>query len=80
MSPLALGNSSALMTYVVGLNRSVLMSVAAVGSTPVIPMGAERMEGAGPDHDGDSDDAGAVTQPVQAPPAPGTGKAVDKTA
>ena len=30
-------------------------------------------------HDGDSDDAAAKT-PVQAAPAPGTGKAVDKKA
>ena len=55
------------------------MSVASIGSAPVIPMGTERAEGAGPDHDGDSDDAGAVTKTVQAPPAPGTGQVVDKT-
>jgi hypothetical protein len=55
------------------------MSVAAVGSQPVIPMGGERAEGAGPDHDGDSDDGGAKA-PVQAAPAPGTGQVVDKTA
>mgnify|MGYP003352386541 FL=1 len=42
---------------------------------PVMP---ERMEGPGPDRDGDADDA--VKAPVQAAPAPGTGQVVDKTA
>ena len=56
------------------------MSIASVGSTPVIPMGSEQAEGAGPDHDGDADDGGTVTQAVQASPAQGTGQAVDKTA
>ena len=57
------------------------MSIAAIGSHPVVPTatGAERAEGPGPDHDGDSDDAGAVMQAVQAQPAPGMGKLVDKT-
>ena len=55
------------------------MSVASIGSVSVIPMGTERAEGPGPDHDRDSDDAGAVAKTVQAPPAPGTGQIVDKT-
>ena len=55
------------------------MSISAVGSAPVMPISSERAEGAGPDHDGDSDDAG-VKAPVQALPAPGTGQVVDKTA
>jgi len=55
------------------------MSVSAIGSAPVMPMSSERAEGAGPDHDGDSDDA-AVQAPVQAAPAPGTGVIVNKTA
>jgi hypothetical protein len=55
------------------------MSVGAVGSQPVIPIGGERAEGPGPDHDGDADDGGVKT-PVQAAPAPGTGQVVDKTA
>jgi hypothetical protein len=56
------------------------MSVSAVGSAPVIPVSPERMEGAGPDHDGDADDTGAVAQATQAPAAPGTGIVVDKKA
>ena len=55
------------------------MSVSTVGAAPVIPTGTERTEGAGPDHDGDADDAGLKT-PVQALPASGTGQVVDKTA
>jgi len=55
------------------------MSVGAIGSQPVIPMGGERAEGPGPDHDGDSDDTSAAMQAVQAQPAPGTGRLVDKT-
>ena len=57
------------------------MSVAAIGSHPVVPTvsGAERAEGPGPDHDGDSDDVGAAIQTVQAQPTSGTGKLVDKT-
>jgi hypothetical protein len=55
------------------------MSVAAVGAAPVVPIGTERAEGVGPDHDGDADDVG-VKAPVQAAPAPGTGQVVDKTA
>ena len=56
------------------------MSIGAVGSAPVMPTGTERMEGPGPDHDGDADDVGAAKAPVQAAPAPGTGQVVDKTA
>ncbi len=55
------------------------MSVSAVGAAPVMPVSTEQTEGAGPDHDGDADDAG-VKAPVQALPAPGTGQIVDKTA
>ena len=56
------------------------MSIAAVGSAPVMPTGTEQAEGAGPDHDGDGDDGGSVQAPVQAAPPPGTGAVVDKTA
>jgi hypothetical protein len=56
------------------------MSIAAVGSAQSSPVTPERAEGPGPDHDGDSDDAGGVKAPVQAAPAPGTGAVVDKTA
>ena len=56
------------------------MSVSAVGSAPVMPMSNERAEGAGPDHDGDSDDRAIAPTPVQAAPAPGTGQVVNKTA
>ena len=59
--------------------KGLEMSVSAIGSAPVMPMSSERAEGAGPDHDGDSDDA-AVQAPVQAAPAPGTGVIVNKTA
>jgi hypothetical protein len=55
------------------------MSIAAIGSASIMPIGSEKAEGHGPDHDGDGDDAG-VKAPVQAAPAPGTGAAVDKTA
>jgi hypothetical protein len=55
------------------------MSIAAIGSAPVVPSGVEKAEGPGPDHDGDADDAG-VHAPVQAASAPGTGAVVDKTA
>jgi hypothetical protein len=54
------------------------MSIAAIGSAPVVPSGAEKAEGPGPDHDGDADDAG-VHAAVQAAPTPGTGTIVDKT-
>jgi hypothetical protein len=59
--------------------RDKYMSIAAIGSAPVMPVGSEKAEGPGPDHDGDSDDAG-VKAPVQAAPAPGTGVIVDKKA
>jgi len=55
------------------------MSIAAIGSAPVAPAGSEKVEGPGPDHDGDSDNAG-VQAPVQAAPPPGTGAVVNKTA
>jgi len=60
--------------------KGTKMSVSAVGSAPVAPTTPERAEGPGPDHDGDSDDAGAITQALQAAPAPGTGLIVNKTA
>jgi hypothetical protein len=56
------------------------MSVGSVGAVSTPPVMSERMEGPGPDRDGDADDAGAVQAPVQAAPAPGTGQVVDKTA
>jgi hypothetical protein len=61
------------------------MSISSVGSAPVMPVRPEGMEGPGPDHDGDSDDGGAVnntmTQALQkAAVAPGIGQTVDKTA
>ena len=55
------------------------MSIAAIGSAHVTPINPEKVEGPGPDHDGDADDAG-VKAPVQAAPTPGTGVVVDKTA
>ena len=55
------------------------MSIAAVGSAPVMPVSSEKAVGPGPDHDGDADDAG-VKAPVQAAPAPGTGVVIDKKA
>ena len=56
------------------------MSVSAVGSAPITPTSPEKAEGPGPDHDGDSDDAGAATKALQSAPAPETGLVVDKTA
>jgi hypothetical protein len=56
------------------------MSIAAVGSAPVMPTGTEKAEGPGPDHDGDADDGGSVQASVQAAPPPGAGTVVDKTA
>jgi hypothetical protein len=56
------------------------MSIAAVGPTPVTPMGSQQAQGPGTDTDGDSDKTGAVSNPVQAAPTPGTGQAIDKTA
>jgi hypothetical protein len=55
------------------------MSISAVGSAHTAPISAEKAEGPGPDHDGDSDDAG-VKAPVQAAPVPGTGAVVNKKA
>jgi hypothetical protein len=55
------------------------MSIAAVGGAPSTPISPEKIEGPGPDHDGDPDDTG-LQAPVQAAPAPGTGAVVDKTA
>ncbi len=52
------------------------MSISAVGSGSVAPPPQPAPKVDQP-HDGDSDD---VKPPVQAAPAPGTGKAVDKTA
>jgi hypothetical protein len=54
------------------------MSIAAIGSARVVPTGSEKVEGPGPDHDGNSDDAGAKA-PVQVASAPGTGTVCDKT-
>lgn len=59
------------------------MNVAATSAmsslASVTPLSPERMEGPGPDHDGDADDAGAQA-PVRAALPQGTGKIVDKTA
>ena len=55
------------------------MSIAAVGSGHSAPITPEKAEGPGPDHDGDSDDAGVQTSQQAAPP-PDTGTQVDKTA
>jgi hypothetical protein len=55
------------------------MSIAAVGGYHSTPINSEKAEAPGPDTDGDADDA-SVQAPVQAPPAPGTGTVVDKSA
>lgn len=55
------------------------MSIGAIGSAPVALQLPEKVEGSGPDHDGDSDDAG-VQAPVQSSPPPGAGTIIDKTA
>ena len=55
------------------------MHIASVGSVPanvVMPKVPEAAEGPGPDHDGDSDDKGAVRSATAA----GVGQAVDVTA
>lgn len=54
------------------------MRVSSVGSPPVVPMLPERGEKNGPDVDQDTDDSHAKSE-VQAAPAAGTGKLVDKT-
>ena len=57
------------------------MNIAALPSTMSAMRAPEAMEGPGPDHDGDADDAGAVTQPgATALPPKGMGTVVDKTA
>jgi hypothetical protein len=56
------------------------MSIAAVGSTSVPPMGGQQAQSPRTDTDGDSDKTGAVSNPVQAAPTPGTGEAIDKAA
>ena len=55
------------------------MSIAAVGTGHTAPITPEKAEGAGPDHDSDSDNAGVQTSQQAAPP-PGTGTVVNKTA
>jgi len=54
------------------------MSIAEISSAHIVPINAERLEGARPDHDNDGDDA-SPRSPVQASPPPGTGTIVDKT-
>lgn len=54
------------------------MGISAIGPSHTAPASHEQTEGPGPDHDGDSDDSGAVQS--QAATAPGTGGVVDKTA
>ena len=56
-----------------------MMSVSGVGPVAHAAPMPEKMEGPGPDHDGDSDDA-AVTSSVQAQPQLGKGMNVDETA
>ena len=56
------------------------MSISAIGSALIQLASPERAEAPGPDHDGDTDDAGAATQAMQAAPTPGTGLTVDKKA
>lgn len=57
------------------------MNVGSVGaSTPVAPM-PEKMEGPGPDHDGDKDDMGAAAAaPTKAAAPQGMGLLVNKSA
>ena len=55
------------------------MSISGVGPVAHAAPMPEKMEGPGPDHDGDSDDA-AVTSSVQAQPQAGKGINVDETA
>jgi hypothetical protein len=55
------------------------MSIAAISSAQSAPISPERAEGAGPEHDGDSDDS-AVQAPVQAALPPGTGTVIDTKA
>ena len=56
------------------------MSISAMVRVNTAPVSQERTEGPGPDHDGDSDDAGACRRQTQASTAPGTGEVIDKTA
>jgi hypothetical protein len=60
------------------------MSISSVASSSVTASSVARLpeaaEAPGPDHDGDSDDAGAMTQALQAALPPGVGETVDKTA
>ena len=56
------------------------MSISAIGPSHSGPVSHERTEGAGPDHDGDSDDTGTVQTQTKAATAPGVGDEVDKTA
>ena len=58
------------------------MNVGSVGTAQHIAPMPEKMEGPGPDHDGDKDDmAGAVSAAASKPAAPqGMGLAVDKSA
>ena len=55
------------------------MSISAISSSHTAPISPEKVEGPGPEHDGDSDDKSAQA-PVQASPPPGTGTVVNKTA
>ena len=52
------------------------MSIAPISSAQTTPINPEKAEGAGPDHDGDSDDSVAQT-PVQAALPPGVGTVTD---
>jgi hypothetical protein len=56
------------------------MSVSAVGSSPPIQAPTPQKVDRPNDGDGDSNDVGGGSAPVQAAPAPGTGAVVNKTA
>ena len=57
------------------------MNVGSVGSAQQIAPMPEKMEGPGPDHDGDKDDMGVAAAATAKPAAPqGMGLAVDKMA
>ena len=57
------------------------MNVGSVGSAQHVAAMPEKMEGPGPDHDGDKDDMGVAAASTTKPAAPqGMGLAVDKSA
>jgi hypothetical protein len=62
------------------------MYLTATCSTSSVPLlaagstGSVTTENSGPDYKGNTDDATLVAPPIQAPPSPGTGTTVDRTA